>query len=137
VDVEGVASRSTPRPAGARQLLAAHDRAEATEERLHEPRLHGRERDPGVLEAEDPVVVELGNPMAVLDQAGVERVDPRGDVSLLGGNADPVLEAVGDGGRRGASGDEQEPGSPLRAQLLAPFGLEWPAHQHDVHVGGR
>jgi hypothetical protein len=138
VHIESVATGRALRPSVARQLIAAHDRAEAGDERLHQAGLDRWQPDPGALVAKHAVDIELRHPSLVLALARRQRRDPRTDVGIGSGNANPVLETVLDRRRRGADFHQQQASRALLLESESTFFFERPTNEHHVHaVEGR
>lgn len=108
--VERVAAGRPVRPPAAGQHVPPHDRAEPFDERVREPRLHRGQADPRALEAQHAVAVEVRDRETVRRGASSEALDPSVDVGLVGGDAHPVLDAVGDRRRGHVPLDQQQPG---------------------------
>ena len=135
--IEGVAARRALGPAGPSQLVAAHDRAEALEERRHQAGLDRRQRHPVRAEAQHTVAIELGRtgrccigPLASTDRPGP-------DVGLVGRHPDPVLEAVERPRGPAPALDEQQSRATLCCRALSTLLFERPPQEHDIHGAGR
>ena len=120
-----------------RQRIAGHDRAEAVEQRACQPRLHGRQRHPPVVHAQETVRIELRRRVVTARLTAAKRLDARLHVEVCRRDADPILHLVGDDGRRLVTFDEQKPRLPGLLQELATAPFDRPAKEDDVHGARR
>ena len=114
------------------ERLPTDHRAEALDHRAGERTLDRRERHPLAAEAEETVLVELGRG-ALLRGAARERCDPGAHVAVVGGQPDPVLEAVDAVGWGFLGSDEEQAGGPVGPQATEPPLFLGPPNQHDIH----
>lgn len=94
VNVEGVPSRRTLRPACSYQLVAPHDRPEASGQSGRDARFDGWQGDTSAVEPQHPVGIHLGCPRAHRVDSQPQRGDPSPDVRLGCRDADPVLGRI-------------------------------------------
>ena len=80
--VERVPARCALGPAGRRELVAAHDRAESPDEGTDEAGLDRRQRRSSLAEADDAVVVEVGHELERLFESESQALEPGADVEL-------------------------------------------------------
>jgi hypothetical protein len=66
-------------------------------------------------------------------RATVQRVDTAAHLVLVGGNPDPVLEAIGRGRGFDTITEQQQAGDTLDGEQLPSVAVVRPPNEHDVH----